>query len=140
MKKIDAACQALEDHFVNQIRPHRSLKHYATQLNRVGTSVNETYSSPNLRTHRPPAPQRRGSGKEGYLFVRIVVGIPSRYSWARRWCFLKDGWFGTCTTANINRVKGCIVVSDRLRTSEAVCLQNNELDRRFCFDIEMPGT
>ncbi|ORY94894.1 hypothetical protein BCR43DRAFT_526032 [Syncephalastrum racemosum] len=140
LKKIDAACQALEDYFLDQIRPHRSLKNYTTKLNRSGTPFNETYSSPDLRTHHPPAQQRRGPDKEGYLFVRTIVGIPSRYSWARRWCFLKDGWFGTCTTANINRVKGCIVVSDRLRTSEAVCLQNNELDRRFCFDIEMPGT
>lgn len=70
--------------------------------------------------------------KEGYLYTRIIVGVPARYSWVRRWFFVQDGWFGSCT---VDKAKAYIVVSDRIKMEHAEYHVNNDIDRRFCFEV-----
>lgn len=73
---------------------------------------------------------------QGYLFSRIVVGKPSRYSWVRRWFFLKDGWFGQYTVSTVNKVKGTMTISDRIPTDASCeCRIFTDIDRRFCFEV-----
>ncbi|ORZ16542.1 hypothetical protein BCR42DRAFT_37851 [Absidia repens] len=74
--------------------------------------------------------------KQGYLFSRIVVGKPSRYSWVRRWFFLKDGWFGQYTVSTVNKVKGTMTINDRIPTNASCeCRIYTDIDRRFCFEV-----
>ncbi|CAO3607983.1 unnamed protein product [Cunninghamella echinulata] len=74
--------------------------------------------------------------KHGYLFSRIIVGKPNRYSWVRRWFFLKDGWLGQYNISTVNKIKGCLVIGDRIQVSTCESKIYTDTDRRFCFEIK----
>jgi hypothetical protein len=75
------------------------------------------------------------SSKQGYLFNRIIVGKPARFSWTRKWFFLHNGWFGSCAVGTVNKIKGSITVNDRVSVLLCDIKVVNDLDRRFCFEI-----
>ncbi|KAI8141299.1 hypothetical protein BJV82DRAFT_670923 [Fennellomyces sp. T-0311] len=143
LAKISKASRTLETAAIRKARPHRSLRNYITPINSsvaqsspAAADDSPFESSPSPRTSQissyddPPS-----SSKEGYLFTRVVVGKPARYSWIRRWYFVQDGWFGASTVSTVGKVKGCVVVSDRVRVSDCTCRTNNEIDRRFLFEV-----
>ncbi|KAI8082930.1 uncharacterized protein BX664DRAFT_267811, partial [Halteromyces radiatus] len=113
----------LEDAYIRKIRPHRSLKRYSTSNNDQLSSI--------ISRHV----------KQGYLFSRITVGKPSRYSWVRRWFFLKDGWFGQCTISTVNKSRGTITINDRIPIDASCeCRIFIDIDRRFCFQVNGSST
>lgn len=159
LQKINKACLALENTYIRSTRPHRSLTYYYTVNNGMMTTTtssetinnNDERSSSLYETYSSPSPVlERSSNKDGvisssssnvidkggYLYTRITVGKPSRYSWVRRWFFLQDGWFGICTVSTVNKVKGCVVVGERVPVDEECKYAPfNEIDRRFCFEV-----
>ncbi|KAI9491484.1 hypothetical protein BDB00DRAFT_483753 [Zychaea mexicana] len=163
LEKISKASQRLENVAVRKVRPYRSLRNYITPINsgavasspaaeEMSSSAFDKYQSPSPRTSQIGLGSNNGGGdgsgtittddhgqpaisKEGYLFTRVVVGKPARYSWIRRWFFVQDGWFGACAVSTVDKVKGCVVIADRVRVSDCTCRVNNEIDRRFLFEV-----
>ncbi|KAI8343352.1 hypothetical protein BC941DRAFT_388418 [Chlamydoabsidia padenii] len=182
LARIQESTQALEDIYIRQIRPHRSLKRYSTcnndklvaitnssTIDLVSDEGNDLVESPDQNpkmgsstslptsasyedihaTHLVRSSSTSSSNsnnsltsqssrhvKQGYLFSRIVVGKPSRYSWVRRWFFLKDGWFGQYIVSTVNKVKGTMTICDRIPiNSSCECRIFTDIDRRFCFEV-----
>ncbi|KAI9265211.1 hypothetical protein BDA99DRAFT_604465 [Phascolomyces articulosus] len=153
LEKISKASQQLENGIVRQLRPYRSLRNYTTPMN--SGMVTSTPAADDASGLDQPSVSPRTSqisilgggvgitttddqpvySKEGYLFTRAVVGKPARYSWMRRWFFVQDGWFGACNVSTIDKVKGCVVIADRIKVSDCTCRTNNDVDRRFLFEV-----
>ncbi|KAI8364665.1 uncharacterized protein BYT42DRAFT_589984 [Radiomyces spectabilis] len=141
-------CHTLEDQFIQRSRPHRSLKRYSTsnndQMSAVSVSMAQGdrddkysgYESPSeySETDHP----KEHPSKQGYLYARIIVGKPARYSWVRRWFFLQDGWFGYCHVSTVNKVKGCVVIGERASIEECEGKIVTDMDRRYSFEIISP--
>lgn len=147
LSKIENRCTELQELYIAQLKPHRSLKSYSTTSNdqmlavsssSVGKSVHAPIpsftqaSNPSLINVRTTS-----KSKQGYLNSRIMIG-KTRPPWVRRWFFLQDGWFGTCTVSTVNREKGCIVLGDRIRISKCIFRVCADLDRRYCFEVTHP--
>ncbi|CAO0795768.1 unnamed protein product [Mucor circinelloides] len=153
LNKVQKRCTELQELYIAQIKPHRSLKRYSTAGNdqMLAVSPNAMESgdddTPSSSSSAPPAAKelnpntigvRKASrGKQGYLNSRIMSG-KSRPPWVRRWFFLQEGWFGTCTVSTINKEKGCIVLGDRIRISECIFRVCTDMDRRYCFEVTHP--
>ncbi|CAO3594773.1 unnamed protein product [Absidia cylindrospora] len=183
LDRIQNSTQALEEIYIRQIRPHRSLKRYSTSNDdqlvaitnsstieslsddcdepdssdmdrKMGSSTSlpsstsfgdihtsllvkqPSSTSSSAYTHSSGATQSSRLTKQGYLFSRVVVGKPSRYSWVRRWFFLKDGWFGQYTVSTVNKVKGAMTISTRISVNnKCECRVFTDIDRRFCFEV-----
>jgi hypothetical protein len=193
LEQIQQSTQTLEDIYIRQIRPHRSLKRYSTCNNDQLAAITNssafdsisdddtptgcppgTYSKMGSSTSLPsstsfqdihtslvvkPSPSSSSSTstysssstssscsssssgsqrhvKQGYLFFRVAIGKPSRYSWTRRWFFLKDGWFGQYSVSTVNKVKGSLVIGDRIPINSYLqCRIFTDIDRRFCFKV-----
>ncbi|KAI7865519.1 hypothetical protein BDF14DRAFT_1883469 [Spinellus fusiger] len=164
LDKIQKSCVLLEDAYIRQTRPHRSLKRYITLTNKRRSSFMSPTPTPTPPSKTTEGDQDRFSRssfhenresrtsmdetlcldnlmpkeivpKQGYLFQRLSTGKTTRYSWMRRWFFLHDGWFGSCNVTTMNKVKGSVVIEARVRINECKGKINSDLDRRFCFEI-----
>ena len=87
---------------------------------------------------KAPATKTSCGNKQGYLTCRIMPAGKSRPPWVRKWMFLQQGWFGACTVSVINKEKGCITLSDRVKITECVFKVSTDIDRRFCFEVVHP--
>lgn len=162
MSKIKKRCNDLQDIYIEQTKPHRSLKRYSTQSNDQMSAVspsnlesdeeseqqaNNRRSSLTLDANTTGVMRKTPSiiinkqsgNKQGYLNCRIIpAGKSARPPWARKWVFLQDGWFGTCTVSTVNKEKGCITLGDRVSITECVFRVCTDIDRRFCFEVVHP--
>lgn len=162
MSKIKKRCNELQEIYIEQTKPHRSLKRYSTQSNDQMSAVsasnmesdeeseqqaNERRSSLTLdpstigimRKTPSIVINRQSGNKQGYLNCRIIpTGKSARPPWARKWVFLQDGWFGTCTVSTVNKEIGCITLGDRVNITECVFRVCTDIDRRFCFEVVHP--
>ncbi|KAG0186221.1 SNF1-interacting protein [Apophysomyces sp. BC1034] len=149
LQKIQESCHALEDSYIQQTEPRRSLKTYSiTELDQAYNAVAHENSEDKPRAStklKDTVPEKAAQGshesekdvltRQGYLFCRIAVGKPVRFNWVRRWFFLQDGWFGMCTVSTVDKTKGCIVVGDRIKVQDCTGKVNLDTDRRFCFEV-----
>lgn len=76
------------------------------------------------------ADENHPSFKWGYLFTRV-----SRLSWARKWFFLFDGYFGSCHIHTSGKLKGAITVTEKVSVLLCDIKPILDGDRRFCFEI-----
>ncbi|KAF1805942.1 hypothetical protein FB192DRAFT_1365244 [Mucor lusitanicus] len=151
LNKLQKRCTELQERYMAQIKPHRSLKRYSTAANDPMLAVSpsamdsDSQQEATTTTSLQPSPDTMGvsnstrapKGKQGYLNSRIMNG-KSRPPWTRRWFFLQEGWFGTCTVSTIHKEKGCIVLGDRIRISECIFRVCTDMDRRYCFEVTHP--
>ncbi|KAI8643269.1 hypothetical protein BD408DRAFT_431652 [Parasitella parasitica] len=149
MNKVKKRCTELQELYITQIKPHRSLKCYSTtgsdssqavSSNAMENAQEETIPATVARELNPSSigvVAKPSKGKQGYLNSRIMVG-KGRPPWVRRWFFLQEGWFGTCTVSTVNKEKGCIVLGDRIRISECIYRICTDMDRRYCFELTHP--
>jgi hypothetical protein len=147
--KIKKRCIDLQSSYIAQTKPHRSLKRYSTQSNDQMSAVVSSVAESEEDGSRDfldasslgisPTKRHSTKGKQGYLNCRIITAKSTRPAWARRWFFLQDGWFGTCTV-NSGKLpqKGCIVLGDRSRISECIFRVCTDMDRRYCFEATHP--
>ncbi|KAL9552880.1 hypothetical protein MBANPS3_003554 [Mucor bainieri] len=139
LNKVQKRCTELQTLYMAQIKPDRSLRKYSTAANDSGGDDNNNNSNSEsttatTTTTTPTTPK----DKQGYLNSRIINGGKSRPPWVRRWFFLQEGWFGTCTVSTIQKEKGCIVLGDRIRISECIFRVCADMDRRYCFEVTHP--
>ncbi|TQS36880.1 hypothetical protein Golomagni_02661 [Golovinomyces magnicellulatus] len=71
--------------------------------------------------------------KQGWLFLRINTGKPTRTSWVRRWFYLKAGVFGWFTQGTQSGA-----VEESIRFGVLLCNVKPAVqeDRRFCFEVK----
>ncbi|KAI8641777.1 hypothetical protein BD408DRAFT_433004 [Parasitella parasitica] len=74
-----------------------------------------------------------GNSKWGHLFVRV-----SRHSWARKWFFIHDGYFGVCQVNSSGKQKGSITMEAKIRLVDCQVNAAVDTDRRFCFEVIQP--
>jgi hypothetical protein len=131
----------IESNYLKQIKPTRDLDHYnpaaspITGSNAIASLTALSPSSSAAFNKQKLEELIETSSKQGYLFNRIVVGKPARFSWVRKWFFLHDGYFGSCTVGTVNKIKGSITVNDRVSVLLCDVKVVSDLDRRFCFEI-----
>lgn len=119
LNKIKRRCEELQDNFLLDMKPSRSLKNYSTN-----------------EQPKEQEPILQEYNKHGYLNSKVmVIGKSNRASWTRRWFYLQDGWFGSCTLNT--KEKANIQLSERVLVKDAqvrICpdLDNN---RRYCFEL-----
>lgn len=145
---MNKRCTELQDIYIEQMKPQRSLKRYSAQ---TSDKLQVASSNPHPESDEEPqvnkalpmgisaADPKKTGNKQGYLNSRIVItGKSARPPWSRKWFFLQGGWFGTCTVTTLNKEKGCIVLGDRVAIKECVFRVNTDIDRRFCFEVVHP--
>jgi hypothetical protein len=141
LQKLQKTRKRIENSYLKQIQPSRDLDHYNPSTAPVTggsaiASLTALSPSDSAAFHKQNSEElEETSSKQGYLFNRIVVGKPARYSWVRKWFFLHDGWFGSCTVGTTNKIKGTITVNDRVSVLLCDIKIISDLDRRFCFEI-----
>lgn len=146
---MNQRCTELQDIYIEQMRPQRSLKRYSAQISDKITAIPSSSLHPEsdeepqvnktLSMDISTADPKKTVNKQGYLNSRIVItGKSARPPWSRKWFFLQGGWFGTCTVTTLNKEKGCIVLGDRVAIKECVFRVNTDIDRRFCFEVVHP--
>ncbi|RUP48131.1 hypothetical protein BC936DRAFT_144927 [Jimgerdemannia flammicorona] len=121
---LRASRKPLEEEAITLARPQRSLTNY-----NAPSSIS-LFASPtsNANAASPIT-------KHGYLYQRTVTGKPARFVWSRRWFFVEDGWFGSLTVGTVGKVKGCVMLGERVGVLLCDVKQNSEQDRRFCFEV-----
>ncbi|QUC19512.1 uncharacterized protein UV8b_03753 [Ustilaginoidea virens] len=71
------------------------------------------------------------SGKQGWLFLKILYGKPVRYTWVRRWYYCRDGVLGWLVPGPQGVLQGdeigVLLCSAKPAVGE---------DRRFCFEVK----
>lgn len=73
------------------------------------------------------------NSKWGYLFVKV-----SRHSWARKWFFIHDGYFGVCQVNSSGKSKSTIIIEAKIRLVDCQVHNTTDADRRFCFEVIQP--
>lgn len=116
MHRQQIARKKLQEEFITLTAPDRDIGKYVTPLQTEksnGSMVNS---------------------KWGYLFVRA-----SRHSWARKWFFIHDGYFGVCQVNSSGKSKSTITIEARIRLIDYQVHNTTDADRRFCFEIIQPN-
>ncbi|KAI9260525.1 hypothetical protein BDA99DRAFT_560606 [Phascolomyces articulosus] len=121
LRKMQLVRERLEAEFLKLTEPRKELSYYTQSSSPLlinGQLPNRTRTSP--------------ACKWGYLFLRV-----SRHTWARRWCFVYNEYFGWCT---VSSKPGRAMVTVEGKVSMATCDVRliNEGERRFCFEIKHP--
>lgn len=70
--------------------------------------------------------------RQGWVFLRTVVGKPARYSWVRRWAFVKNGIFGWLVQG---AKSGGVEESEKIGVLLCSVRPALQEDRRFCFEV-----
>ncbi|ODV63105.1 Sip3p ASCRUDRAFT_31398 [Ascoidea rubescens DSM 1968] len=70
--------------------------------------------------------------KHGWIFMKSLVGKPSRQIWIRKWGFIKNGIFGLLS---LSPSKNFVQETDKIGVLLCTVRFCTEEDRRFCFEI-----
>ncbi|BFZ55728.1 SNF1-interacting protein [Savitreella phatthalungensis] len=113
----------LEDEIIRMVSPARDLTEYQS-------------------VHTQPSGLRRAAvttanAKQGWLLVRLVSGKPTRYTWTRRWFFVKHGVFGWLAN---NSKTGAVEESEHLGVLLCNVRASKQEERRFCFEVVTKDT
>ncbi|KAF3163468.1 SNF1-interacting protein [Orbilia oligospora] len=86
------------------------------------------------------APTSRGSEaieKQGWLFIRSATGKQgTRSIWVRRWCFVKDGIFGSLVLQGQGTKGSGVEETEKIGLLLCNVKPAFQEDRRFCFEIK----
>ncbi|KAI9321723.1 hypothetical protein BX666DRAFT_2023819 [Dichotomocladium elegans] len=129
LHRLQAARRQLESEYLQQTQPIRDLEKYGSSTASIAGSVaggagsrhslDMTFSSNKKVT---------SNTKWGYLYARV-----SRLSWTRKWFFLYNGYFGTCSVST--KLKGTISVGEKVSVLLCDIKPVTDVDRRFCFEV-----
>ena len=127
--ELQVARKQLEDDAAASLRPSRELEDYSVStlpaLSTQGLSTSNLQSPTSLTLGR--------NEKQGWLFLRVLTGKPTRSVWLHRWCFVRNGIFGglvqSVRTGGVEETEriGVLLCSVRPASQE---------ERRFCFEVK----
>ncbi|RKF60946.1 putative transcription factor [Golovinomyces cichoracearum] len=109
-------------------KPSREIEDY--NLSTVAFLGSRIPSTPDTKS---PLKESQKSERQGWLFLRINTGKPTRTSWVRRWFYLKAGVFGWFTQGT-----QAGAVEESIRFGVLLCNVKPAVqeDRRFCFEVK----
>lgn len=112
----------IEESAETTARPSRELDDYSTSTN--------FSQKPSSRAQN----QIIGNAyaRQGWVFLRTVIGKPARYSWIRRWAFVKNGIFGWLVQG---AKSGGVEESEKIGVLLCSIRLSPQEDRRFCFEV-----
>lgn len=84
-------------------------------------------------TVRAQTNSNKMSSKQGWLFMRVVSGKPSRTTWVRRWFYVKNGIFGWL--AQGPKSQG-VEESEKIGVLLCNVRAAGTEERRFCFELK----
>lgn len=129
-RELQTTRKHIEESAEAATRPSRDLEDYTS------------FSAPTLGA-RPRANSRMAaegssaSSKQGWLFMRTITGRPARYTWTRRWFFVKNGVFGWLTQG---LKTGGVEESEKIGVLLCNVRAAAQEDRRFCFEVKTKDT
>jgi len=122
-QELQQARMQIEESTELSSRPSRELDDYSTV---AGTFPQR----PNART--PNSVLSNAFTRQGWVFLRTVVGKPARYTWVRRWAFVKNGIFGWLVQG---AKSGGVEESEKIGVLLCSVRPAVQEDRRFCFEV-----
>ncbi|KAK6542222.1 SNF1-interacting protein, variant 2 [Orbilia ellipsospora] len=85
----------------------------------------------------PVAKDGEVSEKQGWLFIRSSTGKQgARSTWTRRWCFVKDGIFGSLVLQGQGAKGSGVEETEKIGLLLCNVKPAFQEDRRFCFEIK----
>lgn len=124
-QELHLARKQIEDRAEQSARPSRDLDAYSTS-----TVPYITNSGALASPRKSPIELYQ---KQGWLFLRSVIGKPARTFWIRRWFYVKDGVFGW-----LQQSLRFSAVEESEKIGVLLCGVRPAIqeDRRFCFEVK----
>ncbi len=133
-KELLTARKQIEESASQMTKPSRELHDYeVSTVPYLGTKASTAagMASP------AKTPQQEKGEKQGWLFIKSVVGKPARTVWSRRWFFVKNGIFGWL----IQGIRsGGVEESEKIGVLLCGVRPAFQEDRRFCFEVKTKDT
>lgn len=123
-RELQVARRDLGETTLMGFRPSRELEDYSTST----VPFLGTRGPMNLR---PKDGAAVISEKQGWLFLRTLLGKPARHTWVRRWYYCRDGIFGWLIPGPLGVLQGDEIGVLLCNAKPAV-----SEDRRFCFEVK----
>ncbi|KAF2484224.1 hypothetical protein BDY17DRAFT_295237 [Neohortaea acidophila] len=125
-RELLAAKKQIEDSALDLTKPSRELHDY------------ELASLPYAAATTPAktAGSERGE-KQGWLFLKTLVGKPTKTIWVRRWFFVKNGIFGWLVQGTKS---GGVEESEKTGVLLCGIRPAFQEERRFCFEVKTKDT
>ncbi len=133
-RELAAARRQIEDSASLMTKPSREIHDYeVSTVPYLGTGASTT-----LSLTSPTKPNQHETGeKQGWLFLKSIVGKPSRTVWSRRWFFVKNGIFGWLIQGSRS---GGVEESEKIGVLLCGVRPAFQEERRFCFEVKTKDT
>lgn len=128
-KELSNARKQIEDNTEARSRPSRELEDYSVPASQFGGSKILARIDPQSDSDEP----QKGADKQGWLFLRTLIGKPTRTVWVRRWGFVKNGIFGWLVQGSRS---GGVEESDRIGVLLCNVRPAQSEERRFSFEVK----
>ncbi|KAK5173725.1 SNF1-interacting protein [Saxophila tyrrhenica] len=134
-RELSTARKQIEESANLMTRPSRELHDYeVSTVPYLGTKASTAAGM----TSPAKTPQQLEKGeKQGWLFLKTVVGKPARTVWSRRWFFVKNGIFGWLIQGSRS---GGVEESEKIGVLLCGVRPAFQEDRRFCFEVKTKDT
>lgn len=127
-RELHFARREIAEIAVETSKPSREIEDYNV------STVAFLASKPPMKTEKKKSEKGSlGAEKQGWLFLRIITGKPTRTSWVRRWFYVKAGIFGWLAQGTYS---GAVEESGRIGVLLCNIKPAVQEDRRFCFEIK----
>ena len=134
-RELMAARRQIEESASNMTKPSRELGDYELStvpyLGSGASTATKTASSA-----RKTAGHETGE-KQGWLFMKNIIGKPARTLWSRRWFFVKNGIFGWLVQGSRS---GGVEESEKIGVLLCGIRPASQEERRFCFEVKTKDT
>ncbi|CCD25728.1 Sip3p NDAI_0F04100 [Naumovozyma dairenensis CBS 421] len=123
---IQNARKQIFNYTIKRITPSDNIDDYNIRSIRSSDLIN-------IRTLKLP---QTSPEKSGWLFMKTMVGKPSRTVWVRRWCFLTNSIFGLFL---LSPSKTYVEETDKFGVLLTNVRYDPDEDRKFCFEVRILG-
>ena len=127
-RELQAARKQLEETADSNYRPSRELEDYThSTIGHLGAKTTTGL------TRSPKKTTSLGGERQGWLYLRIYTGRPTRVQWIKRWAFIRNGVFGFLI---LGAKPGSVEESERIGVLLCNARPAPLEERRFCFEIK----
>ena len=133
-RELMTARRQIEESASNMTKPSREIGDYEiSTVPYLGTGAS---TAAGLASPAKPGQQEKGE-KQGWLFLKSLVGKPTRTVWSRRWFFVKNGIFGWLVQGSRS---GGVEESEKIGVLLCGVRPAFQEERRFCFEVKTKDT
>jgi hypothetical protein len=133
-RELATARKQIEESASAKTKPSRELHDY--ELSTVPYLGTGASTATGMASPAKTGAQEKGE-KQGWLFLKSVVGKPARTVWSRRWFFVKNGIFGWLIQGSKS---GGVEESEKIGVLLCGVRPAFQEERRFCFEVKTKDT